>query len=194
MSNKVFMGIIALLVVVFVGYFAIGGKNTPKQPLLGISHPSLGGTHIQPGSSHPAYNSDPPSSGWHYNDPSIPAPTLWGVYTQEVPAEVFLHNEEHGGVVVTYNPKLLPADQLKKLQALFAPPYSDKNFSPSKAIVTPRSQDTHVIELASWTYTYNLDSYDQTKLEDFYLEHVSHSPEPAGGPSNTPINQATSKS
>ena len=189
MSNKVFLGLIAILVIGSVGFIIFSGKHTPKRLQLGVSHSNQGGTHIQEGESHPAYNSDPPSSGWHYADAS--APTKWGVYTQEVPDEVFLHNEEHGGVIVTYNPKLLPADQLKKLQSLFAPPYSDNNFTPSKAIVTPRSKDTHPIELASWTYTYNLDGFDQTKLEDFYLGRVSHSPEATAGPYNTPINQAS---
>jgi len=188
MSNKGFLVLLVIIVVGAIGFIAFGGKNTPKRPQLGTNHKSLGGTHIQEGAKHPAYNSDPASSGWHYSDAS--APTAWGVYTQELPPEIFLHNEEHGGVIVTYNPKLLPADQLKKLRALFVPPYSMKNFSPSKAIVMPRTEDTHPIEVAAWTVTYNMDSYDEAKLRDFYLEHVSHSPEPTAGPTNTPINQA----
>ena len=187
MSNKVLMGLIAILVVGTIGYIAITQKSKSKETIIGVSYASQGGNHIQVGEKHPAYNSDPPSSGWHYATSF--APTPWGVYTQEVPDEVFLHNEEHGGVIVTYKPDL-PKDQVKKLQALFAPPYSNKTFSPSKAIVTPRSKDTHAIELASWTVTLNLDSYDQATLEKFYLQHVSKSPESAAGPNNTPINQA----
>ena len=188
MSNKGFLVLIVVIVIGAFGFIAFGGKKTPKMPQLGINHKSLGGNHIQEGAKHPAYNSDPASSGWHYNDAS--APTAWGVYVQELPPEIFLHNEEHGGVIITYNPKLLPTDQLKKLQALFAPPYSNKNFTPSKAIVMPRSEDTHALELAAWTVTYNMDSYNETNLMDFYLQHVSHSPEPTAGPTNTPINQA----
>lgn len=190
MSNKVFVGLIAVLVIGTLGFFALSGNKTPKQPQVGVSHPSLGGTHIQPGSSHAAYNSDPPSSGPHYADAS--APTPWGVYTQQVPDEVFLHNEEHGGIIVTYKPDL-PKDQIKKLQALFAPPYSDASFKPSKAVVTPRSKNTRPIELASWTFTFNLDGYDKAKIMDFYLQHIGKSPEPAAGPTNRPINQATNQ-
>lgn len=189
MSNKAFAILIAIIVLGFGGYLVFGQKSKLKEATIGIQHQSLGGDHIARGQSHKPYNSDPPSSGPHYNDQG--APTPWGVYTEEVPDEVFLHNEEHGGVIITYNPNLLSADQLKKLQALFAPPYSDNNFSPSKAVVTPRTKDTHAIELASWTWTMNLDSFDQATLEKFYYQHEGKSPEPAAGPTNTPINQAT---
>lgn len=188
MSNKSFLILIAVLVIGTFGFFAITQKSKPKEAIIGVSHKEQGRNHIAEGSKHDPYNSDPPSSGPHYADAN--APTPWGVYTQEVPEEVFLHNEEHGGVVITYNPTLLPADQLKKLQALFAPPYSNKTFSPTKAIVTPRSKDTHAIEIASWTWTMNLDKYDEATLIKYYYQHEGKSPEPAAGPTNTPINQA----
>lgn len=188
MSNKIFYGIIGVFIIGLGAYVFIHQSSKPKEAIIGVKHSEQSRSHIQVGETHEPYNSDPPSSGKHYANSS--APTPWGVYTQEVPDEVFLHNEEHGGVIVTYNPKLLPADQLKTLQDLFAPPYSDPSFKPSKAVVTPRSKNTKPIELASWTYTLSLDSYDQQTLEKFYLQHVSHSPEPGAGPNNTPINQA----
>ena len=188
MSNKSFLVLIAILVIGTFGFIAITQKSKPKEPIIGTQHANQGEKHIPQGQKHEAYNSEPASSGPHYADNT--APTPWGVYTQEVPEEVFIHNEEHGGVVVTYNPKLLPADQLKKLQALFAPPYSNKTFSPSKAVVTPRTKDTHAIQIASWTWTLNMDSYDEATLIKYYYQHEGKSPEPAAGPNNTPINQA----
>lgn len=187
MSNKVFVGIILALAVGAGGYLFINQATKSKTVLLGVQHPNQGQTHIARGQSHAAYNSDPPSSGPHYNDAG--APTAWGVYTQEVPAEVFVHNEEHGGIIVTYRPDL-PKDQLSKLQKLFAPPYSNPNFRPTKGLVTPRAQDTHPIELAAWTWTLNLDHYDEATIMKFYLQHVGNAPEPTAGPTNTPIDQA----
>src|SRR4051812_26779903 len=129
MSNKVFFGIIvALLLGAGVYGFTVQHKK-PKEVTLGVSHTEQGRDHIAEGQPHDPYNSDPPSSGPHYSSANAPAP--WGVYIQEVPEEVFIHNEEHGGVIITYKPDL-PADQLKKLQALFAPPYSNTNFKPNK--------------------------------------------------------------
>lgn len=186
--SKVFTVTLVVLVSGFFGFVFLKQGSKPKEVIIGVSHSNQGQNHIAEGQKHDPYNSDPASSGPHYNNSQAPA--QWGVYTQEIPDEFFLHNEEHGGVVFTYNPKLLPADQLKKLQALFAPPYSNQKFTPSKAIVTPRSKDTHAIEIASWTWTLNLDQYDEATVMKFYLQHVGKSPEPTAGPTNTPINEA----
>lgn len=187
MSNKAFIGIIVTLLVAGGAYIFITQKNKPKEVILGVSHTNQGQNHIAQGEKHDPYNSDPASSGPHYS--ANTAPTPWGVYVQEVPEEVFVHNEEHGGVVITYRPDL-SADQLKKLQALFAPPYSNSSFKPNKAVVAPRSKNTHAIELAAWTWTLNLDSYDEATITKFYLQHVGKAPEVGAGPNNAPINQA----
>ncbi len=187
MSNKAFSIILIVLIAGVAGYIFVLQGSKPAEAILGINHDKQGEEHIAQGAQHEAYNSSPASSGPHYADES--APTPWGVYTQEVPDEVFIHNEEHGGVVITYKPDL-PKDQIEKLQALFAPPYSDKSFSPTKAIVTPRAANTKPIEMASWTWTHSLDQYDQATLKNFYLQRVGKSPEATAGPNNTPINQA----
>lgn len=187
MSNRTFVILILLLVVGFSVPVIKNAASKPKEVKLGIQHKNQGEKHIAAGQKHEAYNSSPASSGPHYADNSAPA--QWGVYTQELPAEVFIHNEEHGGVVITYKPDLLAGD-LRKLQSLMAPPYSDKTFSPIKAIVTPRASNTHAIQLAAWTWTLDLDKYDAATIKKFYLQHVSQSPEPTGGPNNKPINQA----
>jgi hypothetical protein len=188
MSNKAFAIAILVFIVAIGGYVFKANADKPKEVILGIQHKNQGQDHITEGQKHAAYNSDPASSGPHRNDAQAPA--LWGVYTTELTPEIFVHNEEHGGIVVTYNPKLLSADQLKKLQDLFAPPYSDAKFTPTKALVMPREADTHAIEVAAWTWTYNMDSYNQNTLEKFYLQHEGKSPEPTAGPTNTPFNQA----
>lgn len=189
--DKRFLAILAVIIVIFIGIFAFTKKSsdsTRSSEKIGVYHAEQSPDHITRGQQHQPYNSDPPSSGPHYSDAGAPIP--WGVYIQEVADEVFLHNEEHGGVIITYKPDL-PKDQIEKIQKMFAPPYSNPKFKPNKAIVTPRSKNTHPIELAAWNYTLNLDQYDETKIKNFYLQHVSKSPEPTGGPFNTPINQAT---
>jgi hypothetical protein len=187
--SKVVIGSIVTMVVLFGVLIAVN-KSKPQEPQIGTKHSAQGNKHIPQGEAHEAYNSSPASSGPHYADSS--APTNWGIYTQEVPDEIFIHNEEHGGVVVTYNPKLLASDQIKKLQTLFAAPFSNKDFQPSRFILTPRSKNKQAIELASWGWTLGLDKYDEAKLLKFYEQHSNKAPEAGAGPTNKPINQAAS--
>ena len=182
------MALLAIIGVGVIGFFVINLRTHPKEATIGVLHSNQGQLHISPGQKHIAYNSQPATSGPHRNDSQ--APTPWGIYTQEIPPEVYLHNEEHGGIFVSYNPTLLPADQLTKLQQLFASPYSNKSFKPTKAIVGPLAADTHAIQIGAWTYTLNMDSYDEATLVKFYYQHEGKAPEPAGGPNNMPINQA----
>lgn len=187
MSNKNFVIVILVLILGVGGFFVINQSSKPKEVVIGDKHTNQGQDHITRGQKHKQYNSDPASSGPHYSDAGAPAP--WGAYSREVPEEVFVHNEEHGGVIVTYNPKLLTTDEVAKLQKLFASPYSDSSFAPNKTIITPRTKNTHAIELAAWTVTFNMDKYNEATLKKFYLQHAGQSPEASAGPSNTPIIQ-----
>lgn len=189
MNDRIFYGVIAITLIGFIVIVAPSLRKHRSEPRPGISHSNQGGDHIPAGTPHKPYNSDLPSSGPHYADNSSPAD--WGVYTRELPAEIFLHNEEHGGVVIAYRPDL-PKDQIKRLQGLFAPPYADSTFHPIKAIIVPRTQNTKAIELASWTRTLNLDKYDENTVKQFYLKNVGNkdAPESFAGPKNTPVNEA----
>ena len=191
MRNKLFLIVVAILVVGFAGMIIYAKNAKPKEEQIGTMHPDLGQKHIQQGAKHDAYNSSPASSGPHYADTS--APTQWGVYTTEVPEEIYIHNLEHGGIIVTYSPKLLSVEEVKKLQDLFALPYESKDFRPAKFIVMPRAKNTKAIQLAAWRYTLELDSYDEAKIKKFYSQRAGKAPEPTAGPTNKPINQADNK-
>ena len=115
--SKLFWIATAVLVVGFGTVIAVGQISKPKQgPLLGIQHADQGGSHIAEGQKHVAYNSDLASSGPHYAN-SV-SPTGWGVYGEELAPEIYLHNEEHGGIVIAYQPDLLSGDNLAKLKKL----------------------------------------------------------------------------
>ncbi|MHB1865058.1 MAG: DUF3105 domain-containing protein [Candidatus Saccharimonadales bacterium] len=190
MGNRVFYGFITVIIGGFLILGVVNHKHSTVTALTGVvNHISQGNAHIAEGAKHAAYNSDLPSSGSHYFDASSPAP--WGTYAQEMPAEAFLHNEEHGGIVIAYSPTL-PASQVKQLQQLFASPSSDSSFSAGKFILMPRTENKKPIELASWTRTFDLNNFDKNKIEEFYQQNVANkrAPESFGGPRNKPINQA----
>ena len=59
---------------------------------------SQGNVHVSLGTSTPAYNSEPPTSGWH-----TPQLASGGSYVEEAPDDQLLvHNMEDGGVILWY--------------------------------------------------------------------------------------------
>ncbi|MEX0881487.1 MAG: DUF3105 domain-containing protein [Candidatus Saccharimonadales bacterium] len=173
MGKKVFYGIIGVLIVGMVGFIVFKNTSPPaEEPVLGTQHADQGTKHVPDGTKF-NYNSNPPSSGDHYQSPE-----RRGFYDQEIPDGNLVHNLEHGYVWIAYQPDL-PANQIQKLKGLFSKPYSNPDFIPSKAIVTKRSNNPTPISIVSWTWTMNLENYDEKKLMQFYLQHVSKSPEAA---------------
>lgn len=172
MNAKIFYGIITILVVGTVGYVGLIQKSKPKEAILGVQYADLGTKHV-PDGTKVEYNSSPPSSGHHYQ-----APELKGFYDREMTDGNLVHNLEHGYVWIAYRPDL-PPDQVQKLKGLFSKPFSNPKFTPSKAIVTKRSNNPAPISIVAWRWTMNFEDYDEDKLIKFYLQHVSKSPEAA---------------
>ena len=67
---------------------------------------ALEGAHsvATPDGSSDEWNTDPPTSGPHYN-----VPVIWGTYTQPVNQAQLVHNLEHGGVAIQYGDEVPPA-------------------------------------------------------------------------------------
>lgn len=169
--------ILSIIIGGFITLVAISkSQKQPEEAVIGQAHESQGRKHIQSGAEHEPYNSDLPSSGPHY-----PSPAPWGISEQEVPDETFIHNLEHGGIVIAYQSDLPQEkiDQLKKVAQNLAvndSPNAKKGF---KVLLTPRSKNTKPVQLAGWTYTLNLDSVDEDKITKFYRQHLNKAPEPS---------------
>lgn len=162
--KKITWWIIAVLVIGGSGYGLYYLASQPEKPRPGETFPILGQEHISVGASHPEYNSNPPTSGWHYVQPAD-----WGVYQEELPDEQAIHNLEHGGIWVSYK----DADEKTKsdLEAI------GKRY-PGSVIVTPRSANDAKIVLASWGRLEKLESFDETRIVDFIRANKNKSPEP----------------
>jgi hypothetical protein len=166
MSSKIFYGFLALVVVGFFA-FAIAQKE-PEKPRPGVEHSDNGRKHVQ---SKEYGGEEAPTSGDHAE------PLAWKVYDQEVPDANVIHNMEHGGVYISYRPDL-PKEQIDKIKALFAKPYSNAKFSPIKAVVAPRSENKAPIVMSSWTRSESFQAFDETKMIEYYLANIGKSPEP----------------
>lgn len=172
MSNKVFVAILAILVIGLTGAVVVNRKNEPKKERPGIAQEDKGKSHI-PTTNQPNVGGEPPTSGDH--DAS---PLPWQAYDQEVPDAKAVHNLEHGGIYISYRPDL-PPEQINKIKALFTKPFSRKGFSPNKVIIGPRAANSSPIVMSSWARSLKLDAFDEQVMVDYYLRNVSKSPEPA---------------
>ena len=134
------------------------------RPRPGMTIAGQGAAHIGFGTAHPAYNSNPPTLGWH-----IPQVAPWGVSRSEVPDEIVLHNLEHGGVWISYkDPR--DAALVEKLEAI-ASRY------PSKVLVTPRPKNDSPIAVAAWQRLRKLDAYDEQRIVEFVNVFRNRGPE-----------------
>ncbi len=142
--------------------------GTPEE--VGTLFLGQGQTHIPFGSPHPRYNSVPPTSGWHYD---TPAP--WGVYDSQLANETFIHNMEHGGIVISYN--LADEAQIAELKELVQgqPGY------PGCFIVQPYGAiDEGTVALTAWLWLQRFDGVDTEGMQRFINAHKNRGTEQLG--------------
>ncbi len=142
------------------------GTNSQNLDAVGQVFENQGQVHIKIGDSHPPYNSNPPTSGWHY---SLPA--SWGVYDKPLVDEQAVHNLEHGGIWISY--KDIDEETKVNLEKI-------TKANGSSVIMSPRDANDSKIVLASWTRLEKLDSYDEAKILDFILRNKNKGPESVG--------------
>lgn len=142
----------------------LGFGCTAFRPKPGEAFPSQGREHIAPGESHPAYNSNPPTSGWHYAQAAPP-----GAYRQEIPDEILIHNLEHGCVWISYkDPK--NTELVEKLDAIAAR-------YPTSVVLAPRPKNDSAIAVAAWQRLLKIETFDQDQIEEFIKAWRNKAPE-----------------
>lgn len=151
---------------VFVWFLIIGGvgfwifKSATKEaePLSGQFFEAQSREHIGIGAQHPAYNSNPPTGGWHY-----PTPAKTGIYDVELPDEQIIHNLEHSHIWFAYKPDL-PTNQIEQLIKIA------KDFG-SRIIITPRLANDSPIAIVAWQYLLKMDVVDEPAIRNFVKDH-----------------------
>lgn len=167
MNNKIFYSSLILLVIMVLGYGVY--QKEPETPRPGIEHSDDGRTHVQ---AKEYTGDEPPTSGEHAE------PIAWGVYDQEIPEANAIHNLEHGGIYISYSSSL-PIEQRERLVALFSKPFSNPQFTPSKAIVGPRNENKSPIVISSWRRSQTFETFDEAAIIEYYQRNIGKSPEPA---------------
>jgi hypothetical protein len=129
-----------------------------------------GAPHIKPGESHEPYNSNPPTSGWHYDNPSAA-----GVYPEPVADETLVHNLEHGHVIISYNCANVQGTSCEELKSNLSNLFDLKRGW--KIVVVPRPSLDTGIALTAWNVIDKFNTYDQGRIENFITQYRDQGPE-----------------
>lgn len=181
------VGVIILALVVLFGSGPNPSAGTP-QPLDDSPHVTAGAScRADPAScqvSAGPYSSLPATSGPHWGSPNN-----WGVYTTPQNESQLIHNMEHGGIVVWYDPDLVDADGVTELTSYVNTQVSAGISGRYKFILSPWGGDGDLetpISVTAWRQLLELDRVDTDAINDFTREHYGRSPEPNGGPGPPP--------
>jgi hypothetical protein len=147
-------------------------------PVIGQVIPEMPHFHVSAGTPVD-YDHNPPTSGCHWSSDGAPASP--GVYDQPVPPEAWVHNLEHGYIVVLYDcPSGCPAvvTALEKWLTTLPPDPAGQGLIPyAKLLVTPYHGMPTPFAVLSWDYYLPLAAFDIGQVEAFYANHVGRSPE-----------------
>lgn len=127
---------------------------------------SEGAEHVRDGSEI-AWDSDPPHSGPHY-----PMWEIWGEHDSTVPRGNWVHNLEHGGIVLAYRcPEGCDAELEVLRSVLTERPELRILLTPDPLLPGPR------FAAISWTWIHEFDAPDLATLLCFADQHENHAPE-----------------
>jgi Protein of unknown function (DUF3105) len=165
------VGAIVLVVVLLFG----GGGAAP----VGTQVPDEGAGHVGQG-EFPTYQSRPATSGPHWNVANL-APMNWGVYTSPVPEPGVVHNLEHGGIVIWYQPNETSQEDVQALTEFVEQQIRGSRF---KVILSPWAGEDFgsPIAVTAWNWVMYLETADIDQIRAFIDDHYQQAPENFGGP------------
>lgn len=172
-------GILLLGMAILLVFVLFGGGGNTDPGTTGLRQTDAGGAHIDTGTQGTGYTSVPATSGPHWSSADSPGP--WGVYPTAQAQERILHNLEHGGIVIWYQPALLGAQDLASLTQFVQQQITTERF---KMILVPwnGADFAHPIAVTAWNWLLYLDTADLDTIRAFTDAHYGDAPEPFGGP------------
>jgi hypothetical protein len=169
---------IAIVLLLAVGVLAFTGRGSsgpvaetsPGQPV--PTMPTR--DHVEEGTPV-EYTTNPPTSGPHWATTA-----RWGVHSRRPPPDQRLvHNLEHGGVIIFYDPAQVDEATVEDLTELTNELQQERVC----ILLTPRDsiQDDKPIALAAWGVLALLDEYDDAAIRAFWRDHAAQGPEFGAG-------------
>jgi hypothetical protein len=156
---------LAVAALLLAGVAAALAQDGPGRKL-----PDRGQEHVAQGTKI-TYQEYPPSSGKHW-----PVWAPWAIYKDAVPEEVFVHNLEHGGIVILYNCATPCPDLVRQLEETF-PALPKSKFGHAKVVVSPNPRVKGRLALLAWTRIDDLDRFDRDRIVRFVQAWQDKGPE-----------------
>lgn len=154
----------AILVVLLIALLPVYRIFT--QPQAGQTVAILASPHVSAGTAT-NYNSNPPTSGPHTAET-----VLWSTAARALPDISLVHNLEHGGIVLHYQPTL-DATQRQQLTDLAL----DLRQIDRKVVLAPREANDAAITATAWGRVLKLDTFDSPQLRAFFEANRNRAPE-----------------
>ena len=123
------------------------------------------------------YATNPPSSGEHY-----PVWADFGVYDFPLPRGFWMHNLEHGAVVVTYNCEGCDADIVAaKAWLAGLSPDATCAAGPARVLLVPDPELDVPWAASAWGFTLRAKCFDAVAFSDFVTAHAGGALAPEAG-------------
>ncbi len=151
-----------------VGWYYFTQSNLPGQGIEG-----MGRAHVSQSSPVSRYNSSPATSGPHAN------PARWGEQLTEISELNQVHNLEHGGILIQYNCRQLPAgSSCGEIQAVLSAVFRKaRREIDRKIILAPYGKMPRLIALTAWRRLQYFDEVNETGILRFVKLFINSGPE-----------------
>lgn len=184
------IGGVLLAGLILIVLVALMGSAPPKN--VGITHPNDGGTHVADGAScrvdppscqaeSDPYSSTPATSGPMWNTPAN-----WGVYSTPQSESQLIHNLEHGGIAIWYDPERVDQEGVDEMAAYVEGQVAAGIGGRFKFILTPWDGPEALpapVVVTAFRQTLDLDGVDMEAIREFAdANYQVRAPEPNGGP------------
>ena len=151
-----------------------GGSQSAPSPVTasppGVAVPNEGWVHVPEGTAI-TYQNNPPASGSHY-----PVWLRYQEYAQPIDRGYWVHNLEHGAIVVLYRPDA-SADLVRQLTDAFRSIPVDTSCGHQRALLTSDPQLPRLVAAVAANFVLLSDMVDAPAIRDFAVARRGHGPE-----------------
>jgi hypothetical protein len=148
-------------------------------PPVGEAIDEMPHTHVAEGTKI-TYNHDPPTSGCHYNLGYGRAPIQSGAYNQTIPNEYWVHNLEHGYIVILYSCPSGCDAQFQQLRSWYHSLQPDTGVTYPKVLILPYPSMSVPFAAVSWDWYDPIPVFSINEVQKFYANHKGHGNEANG--------------